>query len=364
MKRNNAAVLTCALIGILCTGAFRAVGDENPPAGHQRAAGDATFLGFRTGREIRYVLESDGPSSGIRSTWGLRLEEFDRNGGIFGLTHETLRDVGAGGRGGQPIRLSTATAWINAYGFPTRVRFTTGRATPMGGLEYTVDYRYEDERFTKKLEGRSKEQEVDIDDNGVVNRASPSGMYLFMPVDAECIATARRLRDLDAGDQSIYYRGGNRSRGSNMEEPCRGREPIFANPGLLNLIMPALWEAGTGALDFLAMAPTGIDAFTVLVGNQAGSGGINVGGFSLFDDGPDPFDDGDDAFQMFGITTDSDMLQIDIGGRSVDVWRLKASAPLESAYVDGNGSIARLDLPADPETGERFWIRRLRPNEY
>ena len=149
-----------------------------------------------------------------------------------------------------------------------------------------------------------------------------------------------------------------------MEEPCRGREPIFANPGLLNLIMPALWEAGTGALDFLAMAPTGIDAFTVLVGNQAGSGGINLGGFSLFDDGPDPFDDGGDAFQMFGITTDSDMLQIDIGGRSVDVWRLKASAPLESAYVDGNGSIARLDLPADPETGEHFWIRRLRPNEY
>lgn len=266
MKRNNAAVLTCALIGILCTSAFQAVGDENPPAGHQRAVGDATFLGFRTGREIRYVLESDGPSSEIRSTWGLRLEEFDRNGGIFSLTHETLR--GAGGQGGQLIRLSTATAWINAYGFPTRVRFTTGRATPMGGLEYTVDYRYEDGRFTKKLEGRSKEQEVDI------------------------------------------------------------------------------------------------DAFTVLVGNQVGSGGINVGGFSLFDDGPDPFDDGGDAFQMFGITTDSDMLQIDIGGRSVDVWRLKASAPLESAYVDGNGSIARLDLPADPETGEHFWIRRLRPNEY
>jgi hypothetical protein len=33
-------------------------------------------------------------------------------------------------------------------------------------------------------------------------------------------------------------------------------------------------------------------------------------------------------------------------------------------YVDGNGSIVRLDLPDDPETGAKLWVRRLRPSEF
>ena len=39
---------------------------------------------------------------------------------------------------------------------------------------------------------------------------------------------------------------------------ARGVKPVFANPGLLNLTMPALWETGTGQLELLAMAPTGV----------------------------------------------------------------------------------------------------------
>jgi len=89
-----------------------------------------------------------------------------------------------------------------------------------------------------------------------------------------------------------------------------------------------------------------------------------VGGFNLLGSSPDPFGEADDAFQLFALMAASELIQIDVGGRSVDVFLLQASAPLESAYVDGNGSIVRLDLPADPETGERYWIRRLRPSEY
>ena len=163
--------------------------------------------------------------------------------------------------------------------------------------------------------------------------------------------------------------GGGGGRGT-RDQPCQGREPIFANPGLLNLTMPALWETGTGQLEFLAMAPTGVLTAALMGGggrgNRGGGGsGISIGGFNVLGGGgPDPFGDAEDAFQMFALTADSELMQIDVGGRSVDVWRLRASAPLESAYVDGNGSIVRLDLPADPETGERYWIRRLRPSEY
>ncbi len=151
-----------------------------------------------------------------------------------------------------------------------------------------------------------------------------------------------------------------------MDQPCQGREPIFANPGLLSLTMPALWEAGTGQLELLAMAPTGVLSAALMGGGRRGGGGsgISIGGFNLLGGGPNPFGDAEDAFQMFALTADSELMQIDVGGRSVDVWRLRASAPLESVYVDGEGSIVRLDLPADPETGERYWIRRLRPSEY
>jgi len=159
--------------------------------------------------------------------------------------------------------------------------------------------------------------------------------------------------------------GGGRGGRPDMEQPCQGREPVFANPALLNLAMPALWESGTGAVEVVAFAPTGVIPMALMGGGGGGSTGFNVGGFNLLGSGRlYPFGEADDTFQSFALTAESDLMQIDVGGRSVDVFRLAASAPLEAVYVDGNGSIVRLDLPADPETGERFWIRRLRPSEY
>ena len=151
-----------------------------------------------------------------------------------------------------------------------------------------------------------------------------------------------------------------------MDPLCQGREPVFANPALLNLAMPTLWESGTGAVELLAFAPTGVIPMALMGGGGGGGGtGISVGGFNLLGGGSlYPFGEADDAFQPFALTAESELIQIDLGGRSVDVFRLAASAPLESVYVDGTGSVVRLDLPADPETGDRFWIRRLRPSEY
>ena len=217
-------------------------------------------------------------------------------------------------------------------------------------------------RYRKKLAGGSfKDQDVKLDDYPGIRTAVPSGLYLYTPMNADC---ARALSGLPPpAEQGSGGRGGR----PEFEEICRGRELIFANPGLLNLTMPALWETGTGALDFFALAPTGV-RLDRLTGNQRGSGsGLTVSGIpigALLGGGPNPFDDAEAALQDFRLSAGADVLQVNLGGRTVDAWRLDVPAPFSAVYVDGYGSIARLDLPVDPESGVRAWIRRLRPSEY
>jgi len=424
MNRNRGFITSLAVLVTLYASAPRAGAGGEPDAARQQEAIEKTFLGFSLGEEIRYQLErEDEGRRGMRTIWSIRLQEVDGETGlgVFALTYEVGGFGGSpGSPQGQPRGLmgrTTATAWINPYGFPTRVRFTTQRNTPMGGIEYTVEYRYENKRFLKELEGSDKDQQAKLDDYRVIDLDTPSGMYLFMPIDAECVGAARQARGNRGGGRSGGGGGGGTppgggggggggtggrggggtggggggggrggggmggggggsgmggagSRGggrANMDPPCQGREPAFANPGLLNLTMPALWETGTGALELLALAPTGVLTTALMGGGNRGGGGsgISIAGFNILGGGgPDVFGDAKDAFQMFALAADSELMQIDVGGRPVDVWRLRASAPLESAYVDGDGSIVRLDLPADPETGERYWIRRLRPSEY
>jgi hypothetical protein len=401
-----------AVAGIAPAGAAIDSAERQDSEGEQARLAE-TFLGFRPGEELRYTLESaeaDGDEAlGARSernrmytAWSIRLEEADGETGVFELSYEVGRVSGfADSPRGEFITIlarNLATAWVNAYGFPTKVRYTSQRYTPRGGIEYTIEYRYEDERMVKELQGFDGEQKEKLDDYPWVDLSAPAGMYLFMPVDAECVGMTRQMRDaLTGGGRSGGGQppggvppggappGGQppvgtppagqpaggapqmwQMSGPDMEQPCQGREPVFANPGLLNLTMPALWEAGTGTIEFLAFAPTGLDLAAMMGGGPSSGGtGFTIAGMPIFGgSGPSPFGDGEDAFLPFALTAESDLLQLEVGGRTVDAFRLDASTPLDSVYVDGEGSIVRLDLPADPETGERFWIRRLRPSEY
>lgn len=314
---------------------------------------------------------ADGVRGNWLTSWSMTLEESDGAVGVFALTYQAGTITG---RMGSPeaqgvlVAYTAATARVNASGFPERVRFTTQRATPEGGVGYAVEYRWEDRRFIKELEGSGKDQDVKLDDYAV-DLNTPAGAYLFMPIDAACLAEVREARVGSGGGGGPAGGGGSSGAGGAPEETeqlCRGREPVFANPGLLNLTMPALWETGTGGIDFVAMAPTGVlEEVLMGTGNPGGSSPFTVGGYALFGGGgPNPFGDAEDALQTFALASEGDLMQLDIGGRTVDAWKLRAPPPLEAVYVDGNGSIVRLDLPADPETGERYWIRRLRPSEY
>ncbi len=332
----------------------------SPAPGGQ--AESRTFLGFREGEEVRYALEGEDDRRQNRTIqWSITLREVGDRGseGTFELSYSAVV-------GGQSLAQATAEVRVNAYGFPLYLHYTSERNTPMGAVGYSIEYRFEDERFRKELVGESRgSQKLDLNDYPGVNTSFPRGLYLFNPLAADCtwaFSTPRVVAEQPTG-------GG---RGEpRIEEYCRGRELIFANPGLLSLTMPALWEAGTGALDFLVLAPTGM-RLELLIGPppSVSGGGFTVAGIplgALLGGGPKLFEDAEDALQSFGLAAGSEMLELDLGGRMVDVWRLDPPAPFPAVYVDGNGAIVRIDLPADPSnpsTGGRAWIRRLRPSEY
>ncbi len=334
-------------------------GSKFPPLAQDT---EQTFLGFRQGQEVRYALEGEGDRRQDRTIhWSITLREVGERGseGTFDLSYVAVV-------GGQSLAQAIAQVRINAYGFPLNVHFTSERNTPLGAIGYSIEYRFEDERFRKELVGESRGgQKLDLEDYPDVNTSFPRGLYLFNPLAADCtwaFSTPRLVEEETTG-------GG---RGEpRIEEYCSGRELIFTNPGLLSLTMPALWEAGTGVLDFFVLAPTGM-RLELLTGPSPGAsgGGFTVGGLplgALLGGGPKLFDDAEDALQRFGLAAGSDLLQLDLGGRMVDAWRLDPPAPFAAVYVDGNGLIVRMDLPADPadpSSGGRAWIRRLRPSEF
>jgi len=318
----------------------------------------ATFLGFRPGEELRYALEGpEGQPPDRTVQWSIALLEVSDDGavGTFELTY-----IVAAAR--QRLAQGFAEARINAQGFPLRVRFGSQRSTPLGEIGYTIEYRLEDGALAKELLDAGLEvQEIDIDELPGVTLAPPRGLYLYNPLDAACAAAFTTAVPPDTETPTSGGPGQ-----IEIEELCGGRELIFANPGLLDLTMPALWETGTGRLDFVALAPTGVrlDLFT---GPPAPGGGMSVGGMNLLgflSSGPNPFHDGDAAFQPFGLVAGSDPQQLEVGGRPVDAWQLATPAPFAAVHVDGDGSIVRLDLPPDAAIEGGTWIRRLRPSEY
>ena len=331
-------------------------GSKFPPLAQDT---EQTFLGFRQGQEVRYALEGEGDRRQDRTIhWSITLREVGERGseGTFDLSYLAVI-------GGRSSAQATAEVRVNAYGFPLNVHYTSERNTPMGAVGYSIEYRFEDERFRKELIGAgSGDQKLELEDYPGVNTSFPRGLYLFNPLDADCTGAFAAPRPTEE-----EITGGGRGE-PRIEEYCRGRELIFANPGLLSLTMPALWEVGTGALDFVVLAPTGM-RLELLIGPSPGAsgGGFTIGGLplgALLGGRPKLFDDAEDALQSFGLRAGSEMLQLDLGGRVVNAWRLDPPAPFTAVYVDGTGSIVRIDLPEDPGTGGRAWIRRLRPSEY
>lgn len=414
MKLGNAGnvvvlclLLTCAAV------ASTAAGDGGPP--NVRSAGspaevapgrpvravqsESRFLGFGLGEERRYVL---GPAEqllvGEQAVWSMHLREIlaDPPDAVFELSHVWERGVH------RPARLSTQSSnrglaigtvvrvqsvgelRVNRHGFPVELRFETERELVGLGIEsYAVRYRLEDGVYYKHVAAGGKDLEHRIRNlgNDALDLDAAVGMYPFGAGALECLFILPRETTVHPDTMP-----GRVTAGGSVPAPVGGRrwadevdckEPLFANPALLSLMLPALWEAGTGELEFVALTPAG----------YFGMPGIGVGG-ALPGVSVAMLNRHFDSQEASHPRTNSDIekltyrdrVRVEVGARTLDAWLFDGMRDFDAVYVDDDGVVLRVDLAArmaaDMPTDLRavqgptrmdtreLWVRLLFPNEY
>ncbi len=355
------------------------------------------FLGYEIGEERRYVL---GPEEsllrGEMGFWSIRLEEVFRGGeglpeGVFALEHRWQAPQPAVGN--PPLRAimrvqSEGTVRVNRYGFPLMIRFETLRhLAGMGEQAYTIDYAIEDEnrRYQKRttIDGERWYQNVGIRNHDTIERKAGAGLFAFLPTAPGCLD--REIITYNGQGSSMPQpRSAGSQPGAQMTPPSTLRvvnnadceEALFANPGLLALGMPMLWEA-QGEREYVFFTPIGPmrESQTNIgirypgqpygpgaVTRQPGMGGSGMGAPSSMGrlEG-DPLSAGD--YHEIETLKFIERVSVRVGARTRDAWLIQMSDDAGPIYVDDEGGVLRIDLPPVPDAPERF-IRMLWPSEF
>lgn len=380
-----AARLLLALAGVI------SVAGVTPVAARQVST---TFLGFRLGEERRYVL---GPTEelyvGEQAIWSIQLREVlaDPPDAVFELSH--VWDRGEPSTRGYAIGtvtrvVSNGELRVNRHGFPVGVRFETERQLAgLGSEAYTVRYTFEDGNFSKHISvgGRDLDHRVRHLSNDGLDLDAPLGMY---PFGARAMGCLRGLPP-ETTAQPEYLPGALGTGARAATVPGQGmrwalrvdcKEPLFANPGLLSLIMPALWEAGTGELDFVVLTPAGFMGMPGIGGGAALPGMSATMQSRHFDsqESSHPRTNSDIEHLRY-----QDRVRVEVGERTRDAWLFDGMDDFRAVYVDDDGVVLRVDLAPDaamtmPRAGNQgiqdssptfndtreLWVRLLFPSEY
>ena len=306
------------------------------------------FFGFQVGEELRYVLGPPGELFGGESaTWtialaGVREEPGQPAVGVFDLAFERNAPVSVANE--RTVSMSSwrsnARAVINAYGFPLMVRIDAEVRSPGGRINYGADYEYDGDSFdaTVTIDGLDADRNVNIPNHRRLDRDAPAGLFLFMPPSSVCLGANTTLEGWTGGE-------------------CDGRFATFANPGLFSLIMPTLYEGGTGEGEFLVLMP-----------NRSGRARANEReGWYITKRRTDvaAINRSSTLFERFSVKFEQRQAQsIELGPRTVDAWRLEADSPVEAIHVDSQGRVVRIDLEPQPDNQRRLHIRLLSRTEY
>lgn len=318
----SATIIALAAITAISAnaGVFAASTVESPVAVTGGPPAYDAFLGFDVGEERRYAL---GPPGALRDgeavTWGIRLDRLEEVGGrtigVFELTHEERRR-GLSFAGGIFVHWKyDGELRVNEFGFPEHVRFNiheehTGES-PWRGELMSAAYALEGDEFVKtvRVPNQEWEFEVPIATHNDLDLATPAGMFLFRPW----------TRDTD----------------------------FFSQPALLGFAVPETppesWEQR-----FMFFRPT----YPV---RHPGARYVSRER------------DKREALGRYYVKRTvklKDEMQLDIGGRTMNVRKLDISGASRQAYVDEFGRIVRLDIERDPWTRKDRYIRILFPSEY
>lgn len=323
---------------------------------------DPAFLGFQEGEERRYVLgPPDALYAGESGTWSIRLRDLagEPRDGIFVLAHEWQRgERRTETAPGSLVQVeSDGELRVNAHGFPLDLTFTTRRhLAGLGEWVYSIHYRYADRTYLKQIsaEGKSWSHTAMIHGHRHLDGDLPGGLYAFLPTVLDC-STQPRLSPYRAARVRPPRRSpGAAASPTGPSSPLTYasdrycEEALFANPGLISLMMPALWEEGTGELDLRLLTPTGPTGGSgLMVGGQ-------VGGVATVSS---PRGDGGgmapDANTIVERLHYRERVSVEVGSRQREAWLFDFMNIYEAVYVDDDNVVLRVDVS---ELGRQFTL--------
>lgn len=304
-------------------------------------------FGYELGEERRYVLE---PQKSLRpgesAWWSIVLDDISGEGDdmriVFTLEHERselIRDVFGGVNGRLQVVEVTGRLTVNRFGFPVRLVISeqhdlSGETGSQSEIRTTL-FTFDGERLVKqvRINGREWKFNISIASHDDLDLEVPYGMYPYVPTGLRCLG----------------------SRGTpGRPARCAGGDPAFANPGLLSLALPVMWEEQVNEKEFLFFMPAGVG--TLPAGLMNMSGWLRRERDSL------------NNFTRYYEKTDFEVKDyaqgVEIGPRTVDAWRLDGSGQMGEFYTDPDGRVLRVDLEPHPVTYGERWIRLLFPSEY
>ena len=199
----------------------------------------------------------------------------------------------------------------------------------------TTTFTFDGKRFVKqvRVDGREWKFNIAIASHDDLDLEVPSGLFAYLPTALSCLG--------------VRGEAGRPSR-------CAGGDPAFANPGLLSLALPLMWEEKVNKKKFLFFTPAGV--------------GTMPGGLMDMNRLMRQERDQLSNFTRYYDKVDLDIKEFvegaQIGPRKRDAWMLDGSGAMREVYTDTDGTVLKVNLDPHPVTHGERWIRLLFPSEY
>ena len=248
-----------------------------PAAG---AAQSGNPFGFEVGEARHYVLgPEEALAPGEMAFWITTLESVEGAAGsrrfVFRLQHrrEAPRTIRNPPAPGAVVNAQVdAELTVNEQGAPLSLQYVSQRhIRDVGDEVFQVTYSHSRGRYKKEvaLQGWNWDYDVEMIAQQDLDPRRPAGLFAFAPAALQCMeweVGARMERRIGSGDTSAQTPTAAGAEPEAGEPPAAadtstlaGRcnelntDPAFANPGLLGLAMPTLWDRrGDGELVLFA----------------------------------------------------------------------------------------------------------------
>jgi len=409
--QRPSTALRCALLALIALPvcSITAGASAPPEPGRARAVTvqSGAVLGFEVGEERHYVLgPADALQRGEAGRWSIHLAKVEGAGrdlrATFQLQHvrEAPREMEGTWTTGQVTYAQIDTELVvNAYGAPLHLTYVTQRHIyDIGDEVFQVEYTYDDDKYEKRvaLQGTDWHFDIRIIENPGLDADVPVGLFAFAPSSIDCMewlagmVTQQRTGTGDVSAAGASHRTDVQGRAT-VEGAAlaaggcyeANTDPAFANPGLVSLAMPLLWER-QGDSEMVLFSPLRPD----LVRGQGNGIPVTfapiiptVPGIPILDSTIPGLDlntllggggtDGDkqrarDPLRYFFPRRMklSARQRIDVGNRKMDALPMAIAGYAGTVWVDDWGKVLRLDIPPLRQGDEPRWLRLLHESEY